>query len=359
MIEATLEPRLAIGPLNVASQGTAWAKAVRHNLRAEAAAYGFDGGIARLVKRSGKRVDDRVDYSIPHYRLSPQWVRASALAYALRGCTHVLNEGNTPTIGDPRARRFTDEVEWYRERGLAPAIVFHGSDIRDPDISLENDEHSYFRHVSPELVERLRRRSHKNREAVMHQGMPLYVSTPDLLAHIPHSRLLPLTVDVEAWAGMPQAFSGPIPRVLHRPSGTNPYVKGTDIIRPILEEFERRRMIEIVSSPVVAHSQMRNLYERADIVVDQIRIGAYGVTAVEAMASGRVVIANVSHDKEARDRNPPVLVHATPDTFHDALSELLGDLSAAQRMARDGRAYAREMHDGARAAKALDPFLFS
>ena len=103
--------------------------------------------------------------------------------------------------------------------------------------------------------------------------------------------------------------------------------------------------------------EILRLMAQADVVIDQLLVGAYGVTAVEAMALGRSVICAVSDEvRRALPEDPP-LVTATPETLEAAVHELIGDPDRYSELAARGREYARTWHDGRASAAALAPFV--
>ncbi|WP_404435837.1 hypothetical protein LG322_11925 [Microbacterium aerolatum] len=358
MADSERRVSLVIGPLNVASQASSWSRSTRDSLGVSSTTVAFDGPLARRLKRDAVSVDDRAARSVPHYLLAPTWMRAMTVRSVLRHTSHFLSEGNTPLLADPRASRFTDEADWFEARGVSVGVVFHGSDARDPDLSMQIDEHSFFHHVPTEMVERLRRISRINRETVAAREMPVFVTTPDMLDHVPQAQLLPLTVDTSAWIGAPEILStSDRPRVLHRPGAGDPMIKGSDRIVPVLEEFEAKGWIDVVRSPLVNHARMSELYARSDIVVDQLRIGSYGVTGVEAMAAGRIVVANVGSEAGARSDEEQFIVHADPSTFRTVLEELIMDPDRGRSIGAAGQRYAQMQHGGERAATVLRGFL--
>ncbi len=96
-------------------------------------------------------------------------------------------------------------------------------------------------------------------------------------------------------------------------------MKGTQLIAPVLERLAERGTIDFRYVEGVAAADMPALYGEADIVLDQFRIGSYGVAACEAMAAGRVVVGHVSpavrsHVLRATGLELPI-VEATPDSL--------------------------------------------
>ena len=98
-------------------------------------------------------------------------------------------------------------------------------------------------------------------------------------------------------------------------------------------------------------------FAAADIVLDQFRLGSYGVAACEAMASARVVVGHVlpavrERVREATGLELPI-VEATPDTLAAVLEELISDPEGARRIAARGSEFVEAVHDGRASARAL------
>lgn len=345
---------LSIGPLNSASQATAWAEAVSHRTADEAFTLAFDGPLARLTR--DRRMIDVSDRAIPHYRLSPSWWRRARVRHILSAATHHLNESNMPLMSDPTTRRFTDEVDEYRRRGMTSGVVFHGSDARDPQLSIDLNRHSYFTDADPAWAKQLGERARHNRDAVARAGLQTFVTTPDMLQQVAGSRLLPLTLSLDEWRQRVPPMSRRVPRVVHRPASKSA-TKGTPQIMEVLTQLELEGKIEIVRSDVVSHKSMPALFASADLVIDQIRSGAYGVTAIEAMAAGRVVIAQISEQTRQVLGSGLPIVDADSSTLRESIENLLGDREQARRIAAAGPVFVQEWHDGRAAAHALQAWM--
>ncbi|MFS2280422.1 hypothetical protein V2S04_06305 [Microbacterium sp. OR21] len=272
--------------------------------------------------------------------------------------THLLNESNIPLGVDPREGTFVDQVAAWSARGVASAVVFHGSDARDPMLSMEASQDSYFHDVPRAWRVAQGEKAARNRAQVLDSGLPVFVTTPDLLSQVNGAKLLPLTVDVATWdAPLPETRGRKL-RVLHQPSQRNPDIKGTRFIDPVLRELDAAGAIEYVHAGIVSRESMRALIRSVDVVVDQLRSGSYGVTAVEAMASGRIVVANISEATIATYGEDTPVVNCAPSALRDALRDLSGSSpDAVESRARASREYATRWHDGRAAASALDGFL--
>ena len=98
-------------------------------------------------------------------------------------------------------------------------------------------------------------------------------------------------------------------------------------------------------------------YERADIVVDQLNAGWYGLFAIEAMALGKPVVTflhdeAVARTEEAFGIRVPI-VSATADTLVERLRPLVEDAEERRRIGAESRAYVEHVHDVDRIADRL------
>jgi len=345
---------LAIGPLNTANQATAWSRSVGAT---KAFSVGTGGAFARQLRRSTLVVP--ADISVPHYRLSPPTLRAFTVRQLQKRLDIFLNESNIPVGQDPRTKSFVDQLPNWHAHGIRTGIVFHGSDIRDPRRSMDASPFSYFHSSPADWRNGVEGRVRHNKEQVRESGLPIFVTTPDLLEHVEDAELLPLTININDWSGPRRPFSKKrLRRVLHQPSQRSPDVKGSRFIEPVLREMHEKGQIEYLNREVVSPSMMRSLILSADIVVDQLQTGAYGVTAVEALAAGKIVVANVESVLKQYGRKEIPIIHATPITFYEQMRELIGrSCEDLDEIAKRSREYAETWHDGRAAGVVLDRFV--
>jgi glycosyltransferase involved in cell wall biosynthesis len=113
--------------------------------------------------------------------------------------------------------------------------------------------------------------------------------------------------------------------------------------------------LEIVEG--LHHEDAFRRYAAADIVVDQLNAGWYGIFAIEAMALGKPVLTflheeAVRRTEEAFDTSVP-LVPVTRDTLRERIAELAGDPDEIRRVGAASRAYVEHVHDADRVADRL------
>lgn len=344
--------RLLVAPTNSAGQGWAWARAAER----------IDGVAARTMQIDMNRFARfPADQSVSRgeYRWSRRWQRAQRRA-VLEGATHVLLESASPLFGDPHRRDVRGELRQLKRAGIDVALLFHGSDIRSPSRHRARAPWSPFGPGGWDQTSALERVTAENAALVAEVDLPVYVSTPDLLVDLPEARWLPVVVDPERWATPRAPFaSRQRPLVVHIPSRT--IVKGTDLIDPVLQGLAQEGLIDYRSITGLSNDEMVAAYGDADIVVDQLRIGTYGVAACEAMAAGRVVVSHVDEQVRGvveRDCGQPLpIVEATSGTLEAVVRDIAAHPARAADSAAEGPAFVRAHHDGRRSADALRAFL--
>lgn len=343
--------RLFVGPANYAGQGWAWARAAERHLPGV--------GVTTFIFVDGS-FGFPVDYSVPVqlYALSRRWQREQ-LDHVTRHYTHVLIEAERPVLGTLHGSTCDGDIKALRDAGLQVALLSHGSDLRIPSEHAKRFEDSPFRDTSWESVPILERTARHNNRLLRDFDGPVFVSTLDLLDYAPDAVWCPGVVDVDAWSGDGGVLDRQVPVVVHAPSKSR--LKGSQLIDPIMEDLDRRGLVEYRRIQRVEPADMPAVYKEADIVVDQFTMGLYGVAACEAMAAGRVVVSFVGDVVRARVREMTgaelPIVEATPRTLVEVIERILDDRDGACEQAIAGPGFVRANHDGRRSAAALAPFL--
>ncbi|GAA2188519.1 hypothetical protein GCM10009786_17950 [Leucobacter alluvii] len=122
-------------------------------------------------------------------------------------------------------------------------------------------------------------------------------------------------------------------------------------------------LIEYQRISGIRHSEMRNVYREADIVLDQFRGGPYGVAACEALAAGRIVVSHVPEwdrklTRELSGKELPIVQSAASE-LEDVIAEILSDPQKARENALKGPEFVRHWHDGRESGRVLAEWLDS
>lgn len=276
------------------------------------------------------------------------------------GATHVLAESGRAVLDDVLHRSILDDLPALVDAGVRTAVVLHGSEIRDLHRHAELYPASPFAGEWDERWQRMQQRVDAVRAllpALREHCVPVLVSTPDLLEHVPDAVWLPIVADVEAFATGRPVLERERPVVLHAPS--NARLKGTATIDAVLGELDRSGRLEYRRLEGVRHDAMPAALDDADLVIDQIVLGNPGVLLAETMAAGRLAIAHLSDGVRTAmqaadpDREAPPVIEADPQSLRDAVERVLADRDGAARLAARGPAWAARNHDGTRSASVL------
>jgi O-antigen/teichoic acid export membrane protein len=132
--------------------------------------------------------------------------------------------------------------------------------------------------------------------------------------------------------------------VVHAPSSRRR--KGTDHVLRACEGLD----VELRIVEGLHHDEALARYRDADIVVDQLNAGWYGLFAIECMALGKPVVTFL-HDEAVRRTEEAYgltvpLVNATHETLHERLAELVA-MGPGERgeLGRAARAYVERVQD--------------
>jgi hypothetical protein len=162
----------------------------------------------------------------------------------------------------------------------------------------------------------------------------------------PEYDVVPPAVVLDDWEPVPTE-PGEVLRVAHAPSKRA--VKGTDAVLAAVEALRARGApLELDLIEGVPNLEARRRYAAADVVVDQLRIGWYGMFAIESMALAKPVVVHLDEQaaaetEEAFGLELP-LVRADEQSLERVLAGLLEEPDALPRLGRRSREYVKRVH---------------
>lgn len=204
--------------------------------------------------------------------------------------------------GENILTRKTRKFEFFIYKLLGKKIIMHfvGSDIRDTNYLFWKENH---------IIQFLNGNAHRKLTADWQDLLiadskqfadKILVSTPDLLKIIPEATYYPVMIDVDQFRDELEKhknqkktfFKTNKIKILHAPS--NVKTKGSLIIDAIVKKLaEEDDRIEFIYTKdlnretglvyTVSRYELFQLYQEADIVIDQLIIGWYGLQSVEAL----------------------------------------------------------------------------
>lgn len=231
------------------------------------------------------------------------------------------------------------DLEYLKKRGKVLIMQHRGSDARrlsiarnagNPFVQVKRSE----RYSEETIVRNLKRFSTVIDHAV--------VADHELAGHVQgyykHVHLIRQAIDLPQFAPTYPQPGNERPFIIHAPTHQN--VKGTDYVLRAIERLRHEGYafeFDVVRNK--KHKEALRLYKRADIVIDQLLIGSFGIFSLEAMALGKPVLCFVRDDLV--QHYPPGLpiVNANPMTIYEQLRLLITAPGRREQLGRMGRAY--------------------
>ena len=140
----------------------------------------------------------------------------------------------------------------------------------------------------------------------------------------PEYDVVPPALVLDDWEPSP-AEPGETLRIAHAPSKRA--VKGTEAVLAAVESLRAKGApVELDLIEGVPNAEARLRYAAADVVVDQLRIGWYGMFAIESMALGRPVVVHLDEQAAAETEEAFGLELPLERADESSLEHVLGDL---------------------------------
>jgi glycosyltransferase involved in cell wall biosynthesis len=337
---------LLIGRVNSAGQASAWAKAV-------ATSYPGTSAQSLAIEKPGGFAH-RADVLVPAAEFSDSEWQSRFLAEIRNRHSHILVESLHALLPE-LAEGVEGGLGLLERNQFRVGLIFHGSDIRDPEIHEKLNPGSPFPRLRAaghtHFVDTLARNARLRRDVAEWFGDPIFVSTPDLIDYVDRAMWLPVTVEISRWATSEPVLHRRRPVVLHAPSSE--LLKGSDVIDRVLTKLAEEDVVDYVRAPRVQADDVPALVAASDVVVDQLHLGLYGVLACEAMAARRLVVSEVGDRVRARVPVDIPIVEVDEYSLEATLRRIAAEPAAFRVIAEAGPSFVRRFHDGTLSARIL------
>jgi glycosyltransferase involved in cell wall biosynthesis len=342
-------PRVLMAPVNIANQPLTLVRELRRQgvdamlLEYSSGAEGHPFGYERRADDSHRLV------TFPAERDLMQ-VQAEALAWALDEGFDIFHFWLVSFFTSPQYRRMRGlDLPFVKAHGRR--IVYRGTgfDLRLRKVQEERNPYNPYRYGFQTVFD-------DDDQARYLEYLNEYVDVfivqdPEMREYMPDAHVIPRGLELSDWeeVGIERRDQ---PLVVHAPSKT--HLKGTSFLLEAVEELREEGLpfdFQLVQG--MPHAEAASWFRRADVVVDQLVIGWYGVVTIEALAMGKPVVVYVREDL-ARDFSPAIPVaNANPDTVKDVLRGLISDYERRLELAEAGRAFVEQVHDIRAVARSL------
>ncbi|MFE0625073.1 glycosyltransferase family 4 protein [Priestia aryabhattai] len=236
------------------------------------------------------------------------------------------------------------------KRNQKKLIVHHrGSEVRTFSIASRNNPYVYIKSKWPEetIQKYLKRLSNYIDNAIV----PDYELKSYIEPYYKKIHVVPRAINSHEYTPKyPIAETNPI--IVHAPSHTE--VKGTNYVLAAVDRLEKEGLkfqFKLIEN--LPHKEALKEYQKATIIIDQLRIGSYANLSMEAMAMGKPVICYIRDDLFNKFPGKLPIVNANPDTIYDVLKDLLNHPERWEDLGKKGRNYVEEYHSVEKVARSL------
>lgn len=231
------------------------------------------------------------------------------------------------------------DLPLYRAAGKPVFFTFHGSDVRLKSLHMEVNPWSYFKYSDISSDEDDAR---KRLEIIRTYANAYWVCSPVNQVFVPDAGFHPRVIQIDRWPYVGPANKD-VPVVAHIPSRRK--TKGTDFVLKGIEQAQEQGLkFEFRLIENIPHAEVPQALAEADILVDNLLLGDYEVTGLEAMCMGKTVIARIEEQVERQMGEVPVL-NADPDSFAKTLRRAVTEPDLRDELGTKGRRFVEAHHD--------------
>ncbi len=232
------------------------------------------------------------------------------------------------------------ELPLLRELGKKVLMHHWGSDVRLYSQAVKNNPYVKVKVWHEGTIRGMLTRLSKQIDtcAVCDRELFEYVKN-----YYPRVVFIPLVIDIRDFNLSEEAPPNKRLTIVHAP--TSPEIKGTAHVLQAVEQLKSEYDFDFILVQGMPYAEAKKVYQSADIVIDQLLVGSYGLFSIENMALGKPVVCWISDfmmDKYAQELP---LIRANPDTVKQVLEGLMKNRDSLQEIGRRSRQYVEVYHD--------------
>lgn len=244
---------------------------------------------------------------------------------------------------------FSFDLFWLKLFNKQFFMEFHGSDIRW--VFYRRKPNYYMDKCLPQFskfkVLWLKKIFYFADKIILHDA--------ELIKHIPVSKdkigIVPLKIELNKFIPRYPNEDKEIVTIVH--ASSNYILKGTEIVIKVIEELSKEYKLKFILVHDKSQEDALKIYRQADIIIDQLYAGTYGVFAIEAMALGKPVISYISDEMINNFPKELPIVNANIDNLKQKLEGLIVNPKERLDRGRAGRRYVENYHDYKKIARLL------
>lgn len=245
------------------------------------------------------------------------------------------------------------DLEYLRKCGKKLVVQHRGSDVRMLSIASTRDSRDVRvkggrRREEKIIVEKLKELSRYIDHAIVaDHELFSYVQ-----GHYKHIHFLRQFITLDKFPMSAPSMDNSKPLIIHAP--TNNYLKGTEYVVQGIDRLRRKGLsfdFRIINN--LSHKRALMEYKQADIIIDQLLQGSFGVLSLEGMALGKPVICFIRDSMIPHYPAGLPIVNANKDTFFEVLKRLIEKPELRRTIGIAGRNYIEKYYDSRQLAGEL------
>lgn len=242
------------------------------------------------------------------------------------------------------------DIPLIKSRGKKIIYRFTGNDLRYKSTHKKVDPYSYFKYdYDVPWDEKLQR---KHNDFLTEYVDEFVVQDPEMHSYLSKAKIIPRGIDLSKYDHVGINENNIRPLVVHIPS--IPEIKGTKIINEAVRQLKNEGLLfDYVSKSRISHEETMELYKKADILVDEIHKGWYGIAALECMSMGKPVMTYIRKDLVNSLGEPIPVENINPDNVKQKLRQLILDKEMRMNLSQRGRPFVEKHHCIQKVAKNL------
>lgn len=242
------------------------------------------------------------------------------------------------------------DLKWARKQNKIIIIEWVGSDIRNPDILKKINP--YYKKVFENGYEYAHVESQKNslknqRLFAKYKAIPLLF--PEMKLFVDESLfkktyLVFQRINLDAFTPHYPSVNNTRPLIVHSPSAK--IAKGTNILLPIIESLKEEFDFKFVLLHDISREKVLETLENADIFIDQLILGNYGMASIEAMSFGKPVMCYLMPELfEAGLPEECPIINTNAENLKVQLIRLITDAKLRHETGIKSRKFVEKFHD--------------
>ncbi|WZY01129.1 glycosyltransferase [Bacillus sp. FSL W7-1360] len=320
--------RVLHGPLETANQMGTLVKGLN--------CHGVHGRSVNLIK-------SYLNYEDP-YRLEKLWrpgaTQQEILAFLKNECMDQFDIFNYHSGYRTFTHGYADVQLLKSEE--KPLIIHHwGSEVRVLETALQTNPYAVVKgSFSAGHIDNMLKLLSKNIRYCVVQDMEIYQYVKDYYENI---FVVPVMIDLGDYEMDARESDNDRMLIVHAPTDTK--IKGTQAIVEVMAQLKDEFAFDFKLIKGYSHTEAKKLYKQADLVIDQLHLGIYGMVSIEAMAMGKPVVCYMSDFMLDHYPDDVPVINANADTLRDVMKSVLRNKDALPDIGKKSRKYVEERHD--------------